>query len=581
MAKVQFKKGTQSALTNLLSLNGTPNSFSEGSFYLTTDTDRLYFAQSSSELVPLNQFIRTVDQVVADNTPGAEKTGLPVSAADGDYYYAKKENVLAVWDSDTNSWTQLNPDTNDTLNTSVTALSSATESANNTASINLSVSDTANNSVTGKVNITGGTNVAVTQSNNTITISSGVSDNTQYEIGTAASTLTLGSNETAAQIALDADNSGTDSHIDIKSANGFLQVSQSNDIITLEAFDQGINNLSTAFDNSGNLTTTISDNRGGQGYSSTVTPTITYGKTGTKPSVTFVGGTATLDVYTTTEIDNKLTNTIAVADAMSFKGVLDSSDSQAVAAALTGDANWGYTYKAGGSLSASTYTYLLSDANTGDLIIAVPASSSSVEGASNSTRWEVIPSGDDQTISFAANSTTGQVSVSDQVDGASIKVEAGTGGHITVNHAVAPGTKNLTTSISQSNDYTAQNISSPANVGNMSGAGSNGDSTYSITAVTGLETDAYGNVVSAGTTTYQVIDTHNYLDSLTTIPTVNNNVVTITTQADDHDGNSKNGVYMISSENLTFGTTSTTVTDGNNNSVQVPTLAMNLDWGSF
>ena len=579
MAKVQFKKGTQSALTNLLSLNGTPNSFSEGSFYLTTDTDRLYFAQSSSELVPLNQFIRTVDQVVADNTPGAEKTGLPVSAADGDYYYAKKENVLAVWDSDTNSWTQLNPDTNDTLNASVTALSSATESANNTASINLSVSDTANNSVTGKVNITGGTNVAVTQSNNTITISSGVSDNTQYEIGTAASTLTLGSGETAAQIALDADNSGTDSHIDIKSANGLLEVSQANDVITLEASDQGISDVSTAFDSSGVLTTTVSDNNGGTD-SSTVTPTIVYGKTGTKPSVTFVNGTATLDVYTTTEIDNKLTNTIAVADAMSFQGVLDSSDSQAVADALTGDANWGYTYKAGSSLSASTYTYLLSDANTGDLIIAVPASSSSVEGASNSTRWEVIPSGDDQTISFAANSTTGQVSVSDQVDGASIKVDAGT--HMAVSHAVASGTKNLTTTVSQSADYAAQaytiqtnptitpNIT-PTAATNMTGAGANGASTYTITAVTGLATDAYGNVIdnSVEVTTYQVTDTHNAIQSFSAVPTVTSNTATITTSITDSDGNSiPSATYSISSDTLTL-----TASSG--------TLNVDLDWGSF
>lgn len=53
MANVKFLKGTQSNFNGL-------TQFTDGAFYLTTDTDRLYFAQSSTECVPLNQFIRTV-----------------------------------------------------------------------------------------------------------------------------------------------------------------------------------------------------------------------------------------------------------------------------------------------------------------------------------------------------------------------------------------------------------------------------------------------------------------------------------------------------------------------------------------
>ena len=55
MANVKFLKGTQSNFNGL-------TQFIDGAFYLTTDTDRLYFAQSENECVPLNQFIRTVSE---------------------------------------------------------------------------------------------------------------------------------------------------------------------------------------------------------------------------------------------------------------------------------------------------------------------------------------------------------------------------------------------------------------------------------------------------------------------------------------------------------------------------------------
>ena len=56
MANVKFLKGTQESFNKL-------HEFTDGAFYLTTDTDRLYFAQSQRECVPLNQFIRTVTEV--------------------------------------------------------------------------------------------------------------------------------------------------------------------------------------------------------------------------------------------------------------------------------------------------------------------------------------------------------------------------------------------------------------------------------------------------------------------------------------------------------------------------------------
>ena len=79
MANVKFLKGIQSDFNKL-------STFTDGAFYLTTDTDRLYFAQSETECVPLNQFIRTVSaaQFEALTTDQVSK---------GDYYYIPENNI--------------------------------------------------------------------------------------------------------------------------------------------------------------------------------------------------------------------------------------------------------------------------------------------------------------------------------------------------------------------------------------------------------------------------------------------------------------------------------------------------------
>ena len=53
MANVKFKRGTHASLLAL-------SSYDDGCFYLTTDTDRLFVAQSANELVELNKSIEVV-----------------------------------------------------------------------------------------------------------------------------------------------------------------------------------------------------------------------------------------------------------------------------------------------------------------------------------------------------------------------------------------------------------------------------------------------------------------------------------------------------------------------------------------
>lgn len=111
MANVMFKRGTQSALQNLIDNRST---FTEGTFYLTTDSDRLYFAQSASELVLLNHQVIHVASV--NDLPSI------ASATVGDFYYAIAENVLCTKSATSASWVQINKNTNDNDNTKTTGL---------------------------------------------------------------------------------------------------------------------------------------------------------------------------------------------------------------------------------------------------------------------------------------------------------------------------------------------------------------------------------------------------------------------------------------------------------------------------
>jgi hypothetical protein len=79
MANVKFKRGSQASLNTLIQ-GGV---FDDGCFYLTSDTDRLYVAQSANELVELNKSITVVDSVAKLPTSGVEV---------GQFYYISGTN---------------------------------------------------------------------------------------------------------------------------------------------------------------------------------------------------------------------------------------------------------------------------------------------------------------------------------------------------------------------------------------------------------------------------------------------------------------------------------------------------------
>ena len=107
---ILFKRGTQAALNNMqTSVNGT--------FYLTTDTNRLYIGNGTAAPALLNQTVQIVSEV--KNLPGHENNKSQ-SPTKNDFFYCTAENILAVYNG--NEWKQINPDTNDNDTIKVTGV---------------------------------------------------------------------------------------------------------------------------------------------------------------------------------------------------------------------------------------------------------------------------------------------------------------------------------------------------------------------------------------------------------------------------------------------------------------------------
>lgn len=123
---VQFKQGTQQALNALLPGGASAGQAIEGAFYLTTDTHRLYIGRkvkvaptgsnphniSVGDVFP--EEISTGIATVADNGALAD-VQLSGEMHEGDFYYIKSSNVLAVYEDDIGDghpgWQQINSPT--------------------------------------------------------------------------------------------------------------------------------------------------------------------------------------------------------------------------------------------------------------------------------------------------------------------------------------------------------------------------------------------------------------------------------------------------------------------------------------
>lgn len=149
---VKFKLGTQASLN---ALKNSQKSWEVGTFYLTSDSSRLYIGQAD-ELALLNKTVEIYTNLAALRAKTTVST-------EGDIAYCVNENVLAYYNGDT--WNQINPD-DDTI---LTALTQSVSSVTNGVKITTGGTNSdPKKAVTGAdVTITGDKGVQVTRTDST------------------------------------------------------------------------------------------------------------------------------------------------------------------------------------------------------------------------------------------------------------------------------------------------------------------------------------------------------------------------------------------------------------------------------
>ena len=129
-SKVLFLQGTQSNLNNLISAGGAK----EGAFYLTNDTHRLYIGRTvGGKVIPVavNEGVSTV----------ADVNSLPSTGVNaGEFYYASENNILCVYNG--TKFVQINSDTNDNIDTYISAVDSEVVKADDNSKITLTLNMT-------------------------------------------------------------------------------------------------------------------------------------------------------------------------------------------------------------------------------------------------------------------------------------------------------------------------------------------------------------------------------------------------------------------------------------------------------
>lgn len=543
MASVYFKRGHQAALNAL-------TTFTEGSFYLTDDTNRLYFAQSANNLVPLNQFIKIHE---GNGMPSA-KTGEILE--DGDFYYLAASNVLAIYTK--GNWIQINPDTKLVPQVG-SAFSVNGDEDGNLAQVSTSFADSTGNTVSGNFKIKGSDDVTVTVNQSGEIVISAVTDktNTTYTVGTIANnaggTIRVTDNLTNAN--QDISINGNDGIIVTSDANGNVNISGSNPI----------NSVTNGFDENGAFVTSVTPTVGTAKRSAPITPTISYGHgQGVTPSTAvFADGTASLDIYTAGQIDDLLEAQKRTLDAMSYLGTLDQSG--ALAQLTNVNRSVGDTFKASENI---TLTSPHVEAKTGDLIIA--------SGSDDDIVWEVVPSGNDQFIEvegstsgkslifkdkFDSNSTVGQIRFLEDDSATASKINIIATGSGTNNKQMAFQIKHGNAGTGTAQTYAAATGTRVQQTG----------TTLTIPTVSAISIDEHGHIASISTVNYELTDTHASLNKPTLNVAAESNIgiynlgLTLTGEA----GAGQTVAFKLTSDNLTITTSGK---DG---------LKANLEWGSF
>lgn len=559
--KVMFKLGPQTRIpANGTAVNGT--------FYLTSDTHRLYIGQGNNA-VPINAGVTFCDNFAELTT---KTTGETEQNLAGRVFFLKDTNILCVRSN--GKWAQINSDTKlESAQVEVAKILNAGDGEG--ACVTIQVVDSVGKDVKAPFNIKPKTgNVKVYADKDGKTVEIGVNDGATYDL-TSAEIKIKKKNENdpegqeqevtgeGASLVLTGSNSTTDK-VDIHGA-GSVRISNTTNGILVTGTDYTLESVTTSAQDEG-FNVAVGINNGGS-KNNTFFPKIKYGAT--PQTVNFIKdtadknnktGIATLDVYTKGEVDNLF----STADAMVFKDGIKELTS------LPGNAKNGWTYKYTGSIVSmddvkqntnEPYTRIDSSAgwiNAGDLFIASGTETNGI--LSGDWKWVHIPAGDDERYSLVK---------SEKGVGVALNVAGGltdaTAGDLVFNKdnwiTLVDASANNTTTVTVGHKLVTDNAStdvtvSSTNTSDQVSAGPDGNTTLEIPVITPT-VDAAGHITSLSQTTYKVIDSHNRLKKDETSLTVagSNGTIKITPKIVMGDGETSvdaNMAFSLKSESLTL-----------------------------
>lgn len=391
---VKFKLGTQASLNTL---KDSQKGWEVGTFYLTSDSSRLYIGQAD-ELALLNKSVEIYDDL------SKLKAKTTVSTK-GDIAYCVTENVLAYYNGTT--WAQINPD-DDTILTTLTQVVSLVDKGVKITTGGTN-SDAGKTITTADVTITGAKGAQVAMANNkaltitgdTYTLNVQEDANTTNDID-----LVLGS------VLQD------DSTVHIKGGDNVTvtKIDKSNGI-QIASKDTKLNGIILGLNNNGELQVGASDTAGTTGLLKT--QKLGYFVDGSYYGIGSDTKKVDLPVYSKEQVDNL----IKKLDGMTYRGTIGISGTT-----FTMDAS--FNVLKGGTateihigdmflVQGGNLTYATGKtAGIGDLLIATAKDKKSeTKGvlAIGDVEWTYVPSGDDAQIDttyiFEAAGTTDSMTI--------------------------------------------------------------------------------------------------------------------------------------------------------------------------
>ena len=556
MPNVGFKIGTQDNLNALLKL-GTGANAVNGTFYLTSNTNRLYIGKADGSIAPVNAGIITVDRVSRKEGDPDTYTYLPTAGSPevvGNYYYASRDNILCVYNG--NTWVQINAIvTNKGI--AQTAASTATG-----ASLHTVLTDSRNEYVEQTFNVDGGAGISVTGSGSTITVAAeGLTVETATNDNVAKSTFSV---------------VGSSADLEIAGGDNVTISSTGNKITINAADDIHVTKINVAPQAEGGFNILGTTNKNEAIEAGLLDPTVTVGKeTDAQSTVHFKNGNAALDVYTTGEVDamekalkDLLENKLQTFNAMEYQGTVGSdSIGQAQLPPDGSLVKSGYAYLVSGTLDYDGVKY-----PSGTLVVASGIEDSDTGYLTNIT-WNFV------TGSTADTTYEGVVGA----DGSVMLIEKPSNNTAISLNVTAGQDLELDKKTSGSEQVYALKH---ATYEDPTPASSNADAmsacaTYEIEAITGL-TLSNGHIKGIQTKKYTVTDTNIKAISTTasigdvttsegTTSAVINHSTILTNSANSAIKADTDASFVIESSSLEISK------NANANNV----LAMNLVWGTF